>query len=54
VLIYSQLRRWQVIGALDIVTEVAIVALVLYLVHNLQTSISSKATVVSIFSIRLL
>ncbi|KIW33502.1 uncharacterized protein PV07_00348 [Cladophialophora immunda] len=47
------LRRVQVIGALDIVTEVAIVALVGYLVHDLQTSVSSKMTVLSIFGIRL-
>ncbi|OAP62850.1 hypothetical protein AYL99_02077 [Fonsecaea erecta] len=47
------LRRWQVIGALDIVTEVAIIALVAYLVHDLQTSVSSKMTVLSIFGIRL-
>ncbi|KIW42566.1 uncharacterized protein PV06_06105 [Exophiala oligosperma] len=47
------LERWQVIGALDIVTEVAIVALVGYLVHDLQTRLSSKATVMSIFSVRL-
>ncbi|KAH0848528.1 hypothetical protein FOPE_02582 [Fonsecaea pedrosoi] len=49
----SKLRRWQVIGALDIVTEVAIIALVGYLVYDLQTSVSSKMTVLSIFGIRL-
>ncbi|KIY04000.1 uncharacterized protein Z520_00692 [Fonsecaea multimorphosa CBS 102226] len=46
-------RRWQVIGVLDIVTEVGIICLVAYLVHDLQTSVSSKMTVLSIFGIRL-
>lgn len=49
-----QLRRWQIISALDIVLEVAIVGLVVFLVSTLQTSMSSKVTVVGIFSFRLL
>jgi hypothetical protein len=49
-----QLRRWQIICALDIVSEVVIVGLVVLLVHTLQTPMSSKVTVVGIFSFRLL
>ncbi|KAK5201277.1 hypothetical protein LTR47_012139, partial [Exophiala xenobiotica] len=52
-LINLKLERWQVIGALDIVTEVAILALVGYLVHDLQATVASKMTVMSIFSVRL-
>lgn len=49
-----QRRRWEIICALDIASEVAIVGLVVFLVSGLQTAMSSKATVVAIFSARLL
>ncbi|KAJ9612102.1 hypothetical protein H2200_003699 [Cladophialophora chaetospira] len=52
--VVSFLHRISLIGALDIVTEIAIVALVGYMVRNLQTSAASKLTVLSIFSVRLL
>jgi hypothetical protein len=48
-----QLRRWQAVCGLDIATEAAIVGLVVFLVSSLQTPLSSKITVVSIFSFRL-
>lgn len=49
-----QRRRWEIIGSLDIASEVAIVGLVVFLVSGLRTAMSSKATVVAIFSARLL
>jgi hypothetical protein len=50
----TQALRWQVINALDIATEIAIIGLVVYLVFALQTPYSSKLMVVFIFSYRLL
>lgn len=53
-LMILKLERWQAFCALDLVTEVAILALVGYLVHDLRTTLASKVTVMSIFSVRLL
>ena len=49
-----QWLRWQVISAFDIVLEVAIVEMAVYLVWGLQMSWSKKATVVSAFAFRLM
>lgn len=46
--------RWIGICVADIVTEVAIIGIVIYLVWSLRTTMSSKIMVVSIFSARLL
>ena len=54
ILTYSQLQRWQAFCIVDIIEEVTIVGLVVLLVFSLQTSVSSKATVVGVFSFRLL
>lgn len=48
------LLRWQAICALDIVTEVAIVAGSMFLVWFLQTPLTTKVMVVSTFACRLL
>lgn len=45
--------RWQFIGALDIMTEVALFCMSVYLVYGLQMSMKSKAIVVGAFGVRL-
>ncbi|KAK2756670.1 hypothetical protein FQN54_005115 [Arachnomyces sp. PD_36] len=45
--------RWKVIGAFDIITEVALIALSMLLVWGLRMRVSSKLTVVFAFSFRL-
>jgi hypothetical protein len=50
---FSQFARWQFIGALDIVTEVALFAISLYLVWGIQMSRGSKSIVVAAFGCRL-
>ena len=50
----SQWLRWQVICGFDIVLEVAIVGMAVYLVWGVQMSWSKKVTVVSAFAFRLM
>ena len=50
----GQWLRWQVICGFDIVLEVAIVAMAVYLVWGVQMTTSKKATVVSAFACRLM
>ncbi|EXJ56542.1 hypothetical protein A1O7_06886 [Cladophialophora yegresii CBS 114405] len=45
--------RWKVIGALDIISELAIVLMAIYLVWGLFTTFSKKAIVVGAFAFRL-
>jgi hypothetical protein len=45
--------RWQIIGALDVVIEVAIFANAIYLVRGLQMSFRLQSLVVMAFSLRL-
>lgn len=49
-----QFHRLVVICALDVASEVAIVGIVVFLVYTLQSPMSTKVTVVGIFSFRLL
>ncbi|KAK5069183.1 hypothetical protein LTR64_008663 [Lithohypha guttulata] len=48
------LRRWQVICALDIISELLIVSMAVYLVWGLQTSLEQKVVVVGVFGFRLI
>lgn len=48
-----QLRRWQVIAAFDILSEVMLVGMAVYLVWALQTSWEAKAVVICVFAFRL-
>jgi hypothetical protein len=48
-----QFARWAVIGALDIATELALFALSVYIVAELQMAWHLKVTVVVVFSLRL-
>ena len=45
--------RWQLVGAFDIISEAALVAMAVYLVWNLQMSMKMKAIVVTAFAFRL-
>ncbi|OCT48690.1 hypothetical protein CLCR_04817 [Cladophialophora carrionii] len=45
--------RWKIIGAFDIISELAIVLMAVYLVWGLFTTFSKKAIVVSAFAFRL-
>lgn len=47
------LARWQVVGALDIITEAALFLISVYLVWGIQMSMKSKAIVVCAFGCRL-
>jgi len=46
--------RWEAVAVLDIVSEVALFAMSLHLVWDLQTSITRKSKVVFAFALRLL
>jgi len=46
--------RWRVISAFDILSEIILVAMPVYLIWGLATTISTKAAVVAAFSFRLL
>lgn len=48
------LARWKTVAALDIVSEIALFAMSIQLVWNLQTSFSKKSEVVFAFALRLL
>ena len=48
-----QFLRWQVISAFDIVIEMALVGMTVYLVWGLKTSVKKKAVVVGAFAFRL-
>jgi hypothetical protein len=48
-----QFLRWQVISAFDIAFELAMFAMSIYLVWDLQASLDMKGTVVFAFSMRL-
>lgn len=48
-----QFLRWQVISAFDIVFELALLVMSIYLVWGLQASLDMKGTVVFAFSMRL-
>jgi len=48
-----QFLRWQVISAFDIVFELALVVMSIYLVWDLQAGVGMKGTVVFAFSMRL-
>lgn len=52
-LIPLQLVRWQIVAAIDIATEVVLVCLAVYLVHDLKMKIMNKAVVVLAFFFRL-
>jgi hypothetical protein len=54
VLTILQFARWEVIGTLDIVTELALFLMAIYLVHGLQMSLKAKAIVVAAFAARVL
>ncbi|MCJ1396697.1 hypothetical protein MMC18_009589 [Xylographa bjoerkii] len=45
--------RWQIISAIDIITEIALFAVAIYIVQGLQMPLLRKATVVLAFSFRL-
>jgi hypothetical protein len=45
--------RWKVIGAFDIIFELALFGMSIYLVWGLYTSLANKAVVVSAFAFRL-
>jgi len=49
----QQFLRWQIIAAVDIVVEVLLVCLSIYLVHDLKMATSRKAAVVFAFLFRL-
>jgi hypothetical protein len=49
----SQFARWQFIGALDIITELALFSISLYLVWGIQMSRNSKSLVVGAFGCRI-
>ena len=49
----EQLLRWQIISAVDIATEAGLVAMSIFLVWGLRTSVSNKAVVVCAFGFRL-
>ncbi|KAL9013964.1 MAG: hypothetical protein Q9173_001362 [Seirophora scorigena] len=49
----QKLTRWDIIGAIDIVTEVALFAMAILLVKDLKMSISRKGFVVLAFGLRL-
>jgi hypothetical protein len=49
----SKLVRWQVVAAFDIITELALVANSIYLVHELQLPFEKKSIVVFAFVLRL-
>jgi len=49
----SQFARWQFIGALDVITEVALFAISVYLVWSIQMSRNAKSLVVGAFGCRL-
>ena len=49
----EQFLRWQTISAVDIATEIGLVAMSIFLVWDLRTSVSKKAVVVCAFSFRL-
>lgn len=49
----SQLLRWDIICAFDIVTEILLFASAVYLVWELQTEFGRKATIVAGFACRL-
>ncbi|MCJ1291175.1 hypothetical protein MMC34_002718 [Xylographa carneopallida] len=46
--------RWQIISAIDIITEIALFAVAIYIVQGLQMPLRRKATVVLAFAFRLL
>lgn len=52
-LIIRQLLRWQLIGAFDIVTELALFAMAVYLLMGLRMPFQLKAFVISAFAFRL-
>ncbi|MCJ1401744.1 hypothetical protein MMC11_004961 [Xylographa trunciseda] len=53
-LTYTQFLRWQIIGAIDIITEIALFSVAIYMVQGLQMPLLRKASVVLAFSFRLL
>ncbi|CAK1363244.1 unnamed protein product [Cercospora beticola] len=46
-------RSWQIITAFNIIIEILLFAMPVWLVYNLQTELSKKVTVISVFSLRL-
>lgn len=49
----TQVRRWQLISAFDVITEIIILALIIGLVFNLQMPFKKKFMVVLGFTFRL-
>lgn len=49
----SLFTRWQFIAALDILTEIALFSISLYLIWGIQMSLKSKIIVVTSFGCRL-
>lgn len=50
----SQLSRWQAFAVIDILTEVMIIASIVFIVWTLRVSVSRKLAVVQAFAPRLL
>jgi hypothetical protein len=48
-----QLARWDTVAILDILLEVALFLIPIYLVYGLQMSMKLKATVIAAFACRL-
>ncbi|KAM3420288.1 hypothetical protein BST61_g3574 [Cercospora zeina] len=49
----SNYRSWQIITAFNVIIEVLLFAMPVWLVYGLQTTLSKKLTVVAVFSLRL-
>jgi hypothetical protein len=49
----SQLTEWKLVCAFNVLIELALFAMPVWLVWGLQTSIGRKITVVSVFGLRL-
>jgi hypothetical protein len=49
----QQFARWEFVGVLDCITEVALFGISVYLVWNIQMSMKSKTIVVCAFGCRL-
>jgi len=47
-----QVLSWEAVAALNVITELVIAVMPLWLVWNLQTDRSRKAAVVMVFSLR--
>lgn len=48
-----QFIRWQVVAAFDIITEVSLFGIAVYMTYGLQLSFSNKTVVLLAFALRL-